>query len=167
MLRSCVIVAACVLALSACGGEKEAAAPATAEKTPADRGELVKAAHGMCTDAQAAQDQATNRITNAKDIEANRAGWQARYDATADTFTRLRDVAERGADQPYDTFLAKWAELMGFVQSVVRDTGDQEEVEASFNAFNQAANELVDTALAADIVLCAAPFSLGGDPAND
>ncbi len=165
MNRLLAAAATCVVAFNACGGGDEPAAPSGTATT--DRTELVNAAHGVCEQAQPAQDRATNRIEKARNLEANRAGWQERYEATGDTFARLREVAELGADKPYDTFVAKWGEVLGFIKLVIRDTGDEEEVELSFNAFNEAANELVDTAIAADVVLCATPFSLGGDPAND
>jgi hypothetical protein len=173
MKRSLVVV--CAVVVCACGEESEA--PSAAADKPADRSALVAKANRVCKAAQPEMDRAGEQIERSaaagernpskRHREANREGWYARYRVMTDMFTRLRALEKTGVDRRYDAFLAQWGVILGTLESLAEKIGgDQEELEVTFGAFQQYANELVDVAIAAEVLDCAAPFAPGGDPGD-
>jgi len=171
----------CALALSACGGGAEesatptasstATASATAAETPAaDRDALVADANAVCKAAQPAMDRAGEAIEASADTDraANRKAWRTRDEVMSETFTELRGLAKQGVDKPYDAFLAKWGVVLTSLGMLVRDLGqdDLDQTNRTFDWLTQNANELVDVAVAAEVLDCAAPFAPGGDPGD-
>jgi len=173
-VKRTLVVLISALTLSACGSTEQSAAPAASataaatETSAPDRTALVADANAVCKQAQPAMDRAGEAIEASADKSraANRRAWKARDETMQATFTRLRALEKQGVDKPYDAFLAKWGVVLTYLGMLVRDLGqaDVDQLNQTFEVLQQTANELVDVAVAADVLDCAAPFAPGGEP---
>lgn len=157
---------ACALLLAACGSDQSARPTPT---PTADRTALVRGANAICKQAQPAMDRAGKAIDTSDTRAENRKGWVDRYEVMTGSFTKLRALKENGADKAYDAFLAKWGQVLGLNDELGRALGrgaSSEELNSIFDALQRTASELVDVAIAAEVLDCAAPYAPGGDPVS-
>ena len=158
-MKRTVAVVACALLVGACGDSDEpSSSSAAAPNEASDRKALVKEANRICEEAQPGIDQTSDQIRAAKTEQATRAGWRAQYRVLTDMFARLRAVEKAGVDKRYDAFLAKLGTVVGTVESVPDDVGDEEELNITFGAMQVYVNELGDAAIAADLKTCFETF---------